>query len=272
MFLTNALDSNGPAARLENSEGIASILCLGTSQNHKISRYSFRQADTRGQWQPHPANPKTIGSGDHINLYCHSLSRGPFADVAHPPKIATPAEIGSIRRPSLRYKGVSQSDTDADDEDIQALVFASFSDSPDRVDFAAIVQSYDAGTMTEVERRMFEIYGLSQHIYVQRVMDTLESIKARIAQHKVTNKPASGTADFLSAFWHNAKSLVDAMDVILLNPDRNSLMVVDSRTDFLGQLEQLVQNSDPKQWTQRFRTGLDQLERRLLRTVENWPS
>lgn len=56
-----------------------------------ISRFSIRLAGTSGPWNPTRQPPQMIKSGDQVNLYCHSMGLGPYANVSRPPTYASPA-------------------------------------------------------------------------------------------------------------------------------------------------------------------------------------
>ena len=57
----------------------------------QVTRFSLRLAGQRGSWRGGPGQPfETIQSGDHVNIYCHSLGVGPYARDKYPPTHGVP--------------------------------------------------------------------------------------------------------------------------------------------------------------------------------------
>jgi hypothetical protein len=64
-----------------------------------INRFSFRLAGSGGHWKKYDTQPlETLKSGDQVNVYCHSLGVGPYANIENPPRRATPIQYSSISR------------------------------------------------------------------------------------------------------------------------------------------------------------------------------
>lgn len=103
-----------------------------------ICRFSIRISGQSGPWQPNsPIHAGQIKSGDTVNLYCHSVGLGPFANDSRPPACASPALIAP-----------------GSHELVFPLIEDSFSPGTRR-----LIESYDNNTLSSSEKEAFEKMG-----------------------------------------------------------------------------------------------------------------
>ena len=105
-------------------------------------RFSLRRARQSGAWDPRPLKPKEIKSGEQVQLFCHSLGLGPFANLDRPPSFASPAK--------KLHKGDSIRLVFAPSEEFLLAMLG-------RLD---IISGYDYGSLDVADKEAFEKMGL----------------------------------------------------------------------------------------------------------------
>jgi hypothetical protein len=110
------------------------------SKLKQVTRFSIRLAGQADRWRKYNEQPfETIQSGDKINLYCHSLGVGPYANIEDPPAFATPI----LYSPSER----------------RLVLPASRTTLLSNVNLRELLRQYDEGTLTVADRMAFESKG-----------------------------------------------------------------------------------------------------------------
>jgi hypothetical protein len=103
-----------------------------------INRFSFRLAGSGGQWKRYDAQPlETLKSGDQVNIYCHSLGVGSYANIENPPRRATPIQYSAANR--------------------KIAVFLEDHAKSDNT--RSIIQKYDYDALNDRDRDAFELKG-----------------------------------------------------------------------------------------------------------------
>lgn len=103
-----------------------------------INRFSFRLAGAAGRWKKYDTQPPEIlKSGDQVNIYCHSLGIGPYANIEKPPKVASAV----LYSPHERKFAVN------------------FDDHVNTSEVRSVIQQYDYGTLQRRDRDAFEMKG-----------------------------------------------------------------------------------------------------------------
>jgi len=103
-----------------------------------INRFSFRLAGSGGQWKKYDTQPlETLKSGDQVNIYCHSLGVGPYANIESPPRRATPIRYSpSNRKIAVLLEDFVQSESTR-----------------------TIIRNYDCGELSKRDQEVFELKG-----------------------------------------------------------------------------------------------------------------
>ncbi|ETI25420.1 hypothetical protein G647_02193 [Cladophialophora carrionii CBS 160.54] len=110
------------------------------SKLRQVTRFSIRLAGQEGCWRKYNQQPfETIQSGDKVNLYCHSVGVGPYANIEHPPEIATPVLYSPTER--------------------RLLLPASRRTLLNNGSLREILRQYDEGTLPVADRMAFEMKG-----------------------------------------------------------------------------------------------------------------
>ncbi|OCT47236.1 hypothetical protein CLCR_02283 [Cladophialophora carrionii] len=110
------------------------------SKLRQVTRFSIRLAGQGGWWRKYNQQPfETIQSGDKVNIYCHSVGVGPYANIEHPPGIATPVLYSPTER--------------------RLLLPASRRTLLNNGNLREILRQYDEGTLPVADRMGFEMKG-----------------------------------------------------------------------------------------------------------------
>jgi hypothetical protein len=108
-------------------------------QPNNINRFSFRLAGELGPWKKHDKQPlQELESGNQVNIYCHSLGVGPYANIENPPTLAVP----------IRYS--------AEERKLAVFVPEEYAKNKG---VRSIVEQYDCGTLAPEDRDAFEEKG-----------------------------------------------------------------------------------------------------------------
>lgn len=143
-----------------------------------INRFSFRLAGAAGLWKKHDTQPPEIlKSGDQVNIYCHSLGIGPYANIEKPP------EIASVVLYSAHERKFS----------------VDFDDHVNTSEIRTIIQQYDYGILQRRDQDAFERKGyLAPADRVGKIKPdkTLSALADRVMKLELEQKRLAG---FISA-------------------------------------------------------------------------
>ena len=124
-------------------------------------RFSLRKLGQSDAWNPKPITPESIRSGDYVQLFCHSLGLGPFANVNRPPVTASPAHF-----------------RDPCDGDFRELAFHRQEDFLP-ASAQELLAAYDSGTLQAADTNVFELRGsLSTEGLARKAKDTRHSTRS----------------------------------------------------------------------------------------------